>query len=100
PCHGRHTIEIQSPALRLQSLPNCKMGNKFFQFSRNSKSLSSYMSITFSINMAADSVSKDQIEEYQKAVAQVWRESIWRLQVAVGHPCPRRRHDFGQLPVK
>ena len=99
PCNIVHTIEIQSPGLRPFSNRRSTVESSFLKFSRNHRSLTGYWSVTLALSTLTDAVPPDQFEEYQRAIDQIWQESMWSLHIEVGFPRPRRRSDFGNLPA-
>jgi len=99
PCNLVYTVEIQSAALQLASLPRSRIGSPFVHFSRSQKSLSSYCSMTFSLSTLADSVPSECIAEHKNTVEKILNESTWEIIVELGYSRPRRRSDFGELPL-
>ena len=99
PCNVLHTVEVQSPALKLVTSPRSRIATPFVQFTRVQKSLSSYCSVTCSLSTLADSVPPERIEEHKEAVERIWKESTWEINLEQGYSRPRRRSDFGELPL-
>jgi hypothetical protein len=103
PFHITHIIDIESPAItsafRQLIRPRASLQNQFVQFNRTNKIGYGYWMTNFSLNVIADSVPADQVEKHREFVEQVWRESLWHLNLAAGYSRPRQKRGFGELPI-
>lgn len=94
-----HTLEVQSPGLHPEILPAHRVQSRFVYFSRAHKGLGTYCLLTFSFNTLVDSVPADQVADYRKTVEEIWAVSSGRIHLMIGYAHPKKRRDFGELPL-
>ena len=99
PYNCTHTLEIECAGLGSLSVPMAQIGNRFFTFSRRTRSWPKSIKFTFSLETLAPFVPAAEVPNHRKQVESIWQTAI-HLRIPAGFAKPRKRSDFGALPRK
>jgi hypothetical protein len=98
PLNHTHTVELDMPGLSSVSLPIFQLGNKYFSFSRRSRSWPNRLKMVFSLETLADAIPPDKLSEHRKNVEAIHEAAVVHLQLPTGYSRSKPRWDFGALP--
>jgi hypothetical protein len=100
PCNIAYSVEVRfQSASGMAARQQKKLNDAFVDFSRTYRSQAGSWDMTLKLQTHTDAVPPEHMEDFRKLVQAIWQESSFQLVLPAGQLCPRRRSDFGTLPL-
>lgn len=98
PCKITHTLEVESTALPVLTLPAFRLKNGLFEFSCASRGVRKFTTVTFNFTTLTNSVPPDRMTKFLRDLEHLVPYVTTNLRLPMGYPRMRKPGNFGALP--
>jgi hypothetical protein len=100
PCNVSYSVEVRFQSVAgMAARQQKKLNDAHVDFSRTYRSQAGSWDMSLKLQTHTDAVPPEHMEDFRKLVQAIWQESSFQLVLPAGQFCPRRRSDFGALPL-
>lgn len=100
PCNVSYSVEVRfQSASGMATRQQKRLNDAHVDFSRAHRSQAGSWDMSLKLQTHTDAVLPEHMEDFRKLVQSIWQESSFQLVLPAGQICPRRRSDFGTLPL-